>query len=453
MSVQSTTSSPEPQLLTHASSDVESKALTSAGSSDYKDIVVERNSQTNSTGQLASSALSRNATLATAEGFSLGVTDAAVAAGINEALSKLIEVDVLRRKLNRDLTFMEADNIAKKMKTAAEKERQGAALALGMAVAGGVLSVGMGSTMIGRGNRHAKATDAVKQKSAAVDDMHASIVKPLRDSSDVSGGVKMQNGQWDNDLQYASWQKSGGKNADKPGAHKVDAETAVQERVLELRAWARGQAVKKDADGKWLLDNNTKQPQYEKLSSDPDTRLTQLNGNKALADMKDEELIPTMKRLEGKVDQEIRLRSLMSGDGQHNILTGKETENKVNKHAAHKELSQFEEKMAATGYQDDDIVKKLGDIARQDQILTSQISMVQVPGNIISSTGGSVADLTFNKEAKELEAEAARDGATQSFFSDNAGTVGSEIQGAMSGIESVKAFIEVGSAIAAGMRA
>lgn len=471
MSVQSTTSAPEPQLLTHSTSEVESKALTSAGSADYKGVVVERNGLTNSTGKSSSEALFRNATLATASGFSMGATDATVMAGIHEALSKLVNVDVTRRKLNRDLTFMEADNIAKKVKTAAELERKGAALALGMAVGGGLLSIGLGSSMITRGNKSATKIDLNNQKLKDLETTHTSVMKPMQNNlSGPDGAVNVDTfgkpfgppkrgadnvPEADDSVGAANKIYNSGSNPDE----KVSASQATRDRLFEVEQMAEGKVVLKDEKGFWKWKDSTdadgnaiKVP--ETVAWDDMTKQQKIQQfGPATGNMDVDELKRSMAGVKKKADHEIRLRSLVSGDGTKGLVNGKNVDHPVDVGVAQKQLSQHESKMAETGFQDQSIADQLKDLARADANLTAMTSMAQVPGGIVQAAGTNIADLTYNKEAKELEAEAARDGATQSFFSDNAGTLGSEIQGAMQGIDSVKAYIEVGASIAAGMRA
>lgn len=473
--IQASTSTQVQQPLTYTSSGTQGKAPASTGTAGYDGVVVERTGQTNSAGQSTSTALSKNATLSTASGFALGATDGSVTAGINEALSKLIEVDILRKKLNRDLVFMEADTIASKMKTAAEKERKGAALAMGMAIGGAFTSFALGAGTVVASNRSATALKAQNKQLKELEGMHTQITNPMKNSLDGPDGA-IDYGKFagpDAPKAYQTRTPDKQTKIDENGVSRevpkeVNAQEATREMMAELDELAEGRAMLKDANGKWVRGTNDKgeavylSKKFSDMSEEELARSVGPNLAKLGAESP-EKLQTHMAALKKKVDSEVRLRSLVTNTnpdpngtpafGAKDIVSGKNVQHPLEVGAAQKQLMAHESKMAETGYTDQSITDQLREISRADANLNAMANLAATPGTMISNIGGSVADLTFNKEAKELEAEATRDGATQSFLSDNAGTVGSEIQGAMQGIDAVKGYIEVGSAIAAGMRA
>ena len=123
-----------------------------------------------------------------------------------------------------------------------------------------------------------------------------------------------------------------------------------------------------------------------------------------------------MEEMKQKLTEEINLRSNVTGN--KHILTGGEVEERMAHPTAVRKLDDFEGKLAANGYTDNSITDKLRTISREDANLNVMTNLATTPGEIIKSSGGAAADLGYNKDAKELEAEAARDGATQSFLFD-----------------------------------
>lgn len=450
------------QVNTQRSSEtVEGKALVSAGSAGYQDFVVERALSTNGTGQMSSDALSRNANLATAGGFSLGVTDAAVMAGIHEALSKLVNVDVTRRKLNRELTFMEADTIAKKMKTAADKERKGAALALGMSLGGAAFSLGIPGGFMVKSNNSATKTKLNKAQSTMLDKYYADAMAPINTSKktgSVKGEIDTEN-VWHRETAATNMTQYKGPD----GQQNISPQKAFEDRRSAIEALSKGRVLMPGGE-KPLSDLNKKTNKAERIS----------HLGEALAEMDDKDIEGSFKKMLAKIDSDIHNRSIQQGyklresnptraKMSDQELVGFNNKSDVNQdelisniadlkaHATKKVMDS--ETSQATGFQDENLVNQLKELTAADANISAKLQMTQVPGQIITSIGSYVSDLTFNKEAKELEAEATRDSATQSFFSDNAGTLGSEIQGALQGIDAVKGYIEVGSAIASGFRA
>jgi hypothetical protein len=508
---------------------VENKALTSAGAADYKSVVVERALKTNTSGQATSEALSRNATLATANGFSLGVTDAAVMAGIHEALSKLVDVDVTRRKLNRELTFMEADTIASKMTLAAEKERQGAALTLGMSIGGAFASIAAPVAIDSLRKASQTKLKQGEELGKLYEKKNDYLMEPVNKAKNSTGGQTSPE-LWDpksskhpRSIKDESYRDGAGNLVEKGDLVRSDgslvakkddvagvaqAENAHKARMENPDNWLEKAPRYKhevgvvDAQGAPVMDPNdpTKQKtqeftlsakeefEFRREDVDRSIRPVEKDGKQEYGYFKTElavrdtpgskpyikttelekagvaqELGPEFSKVDAaqyheslrgsngmvkRADKDLLIRGNASG---FNMKSGEPTSTPTSVDG--EALRKHEIEQSASGYTDKSLTDQLKELSSADQRLTAYLNIAQVPGQLLTNAGGAISDLTFNKEAKELEASATRDSATQSFFSDNAGTLGGEIQGALQGIDAVKGFIEVGSAIAGGIRA
>lgn len=460
MSIQSATVNPEPQLLGASSeaqlntseAEVANKARVSAGSADREDLIIEQAKETNKTSKEVTDALSTNATLATALGFALGATDAAVMAEINEALAQLVDVDVSRRKVNREFTFLTADHVAAQMNESAEKERRGAIVALAFGLIGGSLSIGMGMGAVASGNSSATKTKLQNNQMQELEALHNKMTSPMKNTlKGPDGGIDVA--KWSGKDAPKMYDSKATGGSDKT----LNAREASQEMLGELQQWKEGKIFVKNQDGGWnkvgTKPDGTPQYQTKTFEQASPEELENTFGKTLgkLAKDDPEAMKSHMRGLQGKVDQEVRLRSLVTEQGENNgtdLVRGGKVDHEIDAGAAQKQLMNFDSKMAENGYQDQTITNQLREISRADANLTALTNISTVPGQMVSAAGNSAADLTYNKEAKELEAQAARDGATQSFFSDNAGTVSSEIQGAFQTIEAVKSYIEVGAGIA-----
>jgi hypothetical protein len=456
--------------------------LSTAGTADYKGVVIERAGKQTSTEADVSETLQNNATLTKARPFGLGLDEGAVMAKIHQALSELVNVDVTRRKLNRELTFLEADNIASKMTNAAELERKGAVLSLVMSVAGAGVSIAGGLGVNFSRSAKQKELDTTQQQSQKLSEMHETAMKPRRDAMMKDGSGRIDPELWD-PATFQIPKPSPKKNSDgsdaKPYTDKngntVDPGNYVDVDGNLVKN-ANGSRVTNEADAKKWAENpsNWKEgtPKYQDgnggihSAKAEDKRIA--NYIREVADGKHPDDLGALKSLdkaylqkrlgvgEGgsdgllrKLDNDLKIRNvassgdLISSTPQAKSAPSKLDQDRLNRH----ELD------ISGGYADKSTNDELKKLSSADAMLTAWASVVTLPGQVLGNVGNAAADLSFNKEAKELEAQATRDSASQSFFSDNASTLSGEIQGALQGIDAVKGYIEVGGAVASGIRA
>ncbi|MEJ2754820.1 MAG: hypothetical protein P8104_03045, partial [Gammaproteobacteria bacterium] len=78
-----------------------------------------------------------------------GYSDSQLMAAINEGMAALAETNVLRRKVNRELYFVQADSVADQQKSAADEERKGAVMGLALAAAGFVTTAALATGATG----------------------------------------------------------------------------------------------------------------------------------------------------------------------------------------------------------------------------------------------------------------------------------------------------------------
>lgn len=434
------------------------------------------------------------ATLVQPEGFSLGVTESAVMAAINKALSDLVNVGVLRRQLNRDFTFLTANNIADQMKTAAEKEASGAKLAFGMAIGGAALAGGIPGYMFAKQGATNKALDLGRKQDRVLSSWNDELNFPMNLAKRSDGSIDPK-----------LWTSPNPKLSKKPNGDHLTPKEAFELKQEELakRGETPPKMAIKDDNGNYEFDGNGKiqtrpvtPEQLVKDTADFDEDAYKVFGDLGRMDSKQRE--KSVNDMIAKANSVLDQRSNVTGYdlkkinaddikgggaiAQKSELLQKQAQaRKAGNELSESDQSKLEglekdikergletpdttpadieairkhdRESAANGFQDQSLTDQLGELSKSDLKNTTLMNIAQLPGNLVQQTGSSAADIWYNKEAKELEAQAARDGATQSFFNDNAGTATSELQGAMSGIEALKAWMESGSAIAQSFRA
>ncbi|MEJ2741821.1 MAG: hypothetical protein P8176_04885 [Gammaproteobacteria bacterium] len=425
-----------------------------------------------------------------------GYSDSQLMAAINEGMAALAETNVLRRKVNRELYFVQADSVADQQESAAKEERKGARLGFILAMSGIGATIGFGGGALGftmwkngkmkkvqvekkdlkeigswlreidqdgpkdlgrtspLGNSQTKADEnllkelnealggkSLAEKKAVINEFNSNIEKvpeSRRARLDDNGNPVIE--KYDQ-IERVEALKDLIKNGSDDRAKAAGFHQDQIEKIKTLQK--KNPKTFKGFDGEQLTPGSRF---AEMLDSAKRPAIAARN-----KDIAHEEMLAAEQKLnevKGATPQD----TVQIADAKADFDHKKKTYNTaIDRYVEAKENDLLFQKQ---GGAPESLGDKLRDLGTKDIYAQAWFNLASVPGGTLNSLAQSLPVMNHTAHAKELDALATRDSAQQNFINDNTGLVTSEIAAFLRTIESIKDLnLSVGGAVAQGIKA